>query len=183
MILISLGANIAAPDGTPPLLNCQRAAAALDALPGLHLRGLSRWYTTAPVLPAGAPAQPRFTNAVAHLCAEPGAGIDPAVLLQQLLALEARFGRVRQAPHMPRPLDLDIVAIDDLVRAAPDPVLPHPRAHLRAFVMVPLAEVAPGWVHPGLGQSVAAMIAALPAQQLQVLSSFAAVGPDPAPAQ
>ena len=169
MILISLGANIAAPDGTPPLVSCQRAVVALDALPGLHLRGLSRWYTTAPVLPAGAPAQPQFTNAVAHLAAAPGAIVEPAVLLQQLLALEASFGRVREAPHMPRPLDLDIVAIDELVRAAPDPVLPHPRAHLRAFVMVPLAEVAPGWVHPRLGQSVEAMIAALPAQHLRVL--------------
>ena len=169
MILISLGANIAAPDGTPPLVSCQRAVAALDALPGLHLRGLSRWYTTAPVLPPGAPAQPRFTNAVAHLATAPGARVEPAVLLQQLLALEASFGRVREAPHMPRPLDLDIVAIDELVRAAPDPVLPHPRAHLRAFVMVPLAEVAPGWVHPRLGQSVEAMIAALPAQHLRVL--------------
>ena len=53
MILVSIGANLPGPDGAPPLETCRRAAAALDALPGLRLRGLSRWFVTAPVLPAG----------------------------------------------------------------------------------------------------------------------------------
>ena len=57
MILISIGANLPGPDGAPPLETCRRAAAALDALPGLRLRGLSRWFMTAPVLPAG-PSRP-----------------------------------------------------------------------------------------------------------------------------
>ena len=100
---------------------------------------------------------------------EPGAAIDPAVLLQRLMALEAAAGRVRGAPNAPRVLDLDIVAMGDTVRRAPDPVLPHPRAHERAFVLVPLAEVAPGWVHPVLARSVEALIAALPAQDVRAL--------------
>jgi 2-amino-4-hydroxy-6-hydroxymethyldihydropteridine diphosphokinase len=172
MILVSIGANLPGPDGAPPLETCRRAAAALDALPGLRLRGLSRWFATAPVLPAGTPSaarQPAYVNAVADLAVEQGAAIDPAALLQRLMALEAAAGRVRAAPNAPRVLDLDIVAMGDLVRRAPDPVLPHPRAHERAFVLVPLAEVAPGWVHPVLGQRVEALIAGLAPQQVLAL--------------
>ncbi|HUB11874.1 MAG TPA: 2-amino-4-hydroxy-6-hydroxymethyldihydropteridine diphosphokinase [Acetobacteraceae bacterium] len=172
MILVSIGANLPGPDGAPPLATCRRAAAALDALPGLRLRGLSRWFATAPVLAEGAPpgAQPYYVNGMAHLVRAPAAAaVDPAVLLRQLMALEAAAGRVRGEVDAPRVLDLDIIAVDDLVRAAPDPVLPHPRAHRRAFVLVPLAEVAPGWVHPVLRQSVAALLAGLPAQELRAL--------------
>ena len=172
MILVSIGANLPGLDGTPPLETCRRAAAALDALPGLRLRGLSRWFATAPVLPAGASpaaAQPAYVNAVAHLAVEHGAAIDPAALLQCLMALEAAAGRVRGAPNAPRVLDLDIVAMGDAVRHSPDPILPHPRAHQRAFVLVPLAEVAPGWVHPVLRQSVETLIAALSAQEVRAL--------------
>lgn len=91
---------------------------------------------------------------------------DPAALLAALHALEAAAGRQRPFPNAPRTLDLDIVAIDDLRRSAPDPVLPHPRAHLRRFVLQPLADVAPGWVHPDTGRSVEDMLAALPAEDL-----------------
>lgn len=172
MILVSIGANLPGPDGAPPLETCQRAAAALDALPGLRLRGLSRWFVTAPVLPVGtkpAAQQPAYVNAVAHMVAEHGRTIDPAELLQRLMALEAAAGRVRDAPNAPRVLDLDIVAMGAQVRRAPDPILPHPRAHERAFVLVPLAEVAPGWVHPVLGLTVEALIAGLPAQDVRAL--------------
>ena len=122
MILVSIGANLPGPDGAPPLETCRRAAAALDALPGLRLRGLSRWFVTAPVLPARtspAARQPAYVNAVAHLVVEHGGTIDPAVLLQRLMALEAVAGRVRGAPNAPRVLDLDIVAMGELVRRAP----------------------------------------------------------------
>jgi 2-amino-4-hydroxy-6-hydroxymethyldihydropteridine diphosphokinase len=168
MILVSIGANLPAPDGASPLETCRRAAAALDALPGLRLRGLSRWYETAPVLAPGEPAgsPPAYVNGVAHLV---GAAVDPAELLAQLMTIEAAAGRVRGVRNAPRVLDLDIVAMSALVREAPDPVLPHPRAHQRAFVLVPLAEVAPRWVHPVLGQAVEALIAGLPDQGVRLL--------------
>ena len=171
MILVSIGANLPGPDGASPLETCRRAAVALDALPGLRLRGLSRWFATAPVLPARTPAgtQPCLCERRGPPDRRPAARWTPPLLLQRLMALEAAAGRLRSAPNAPRVLDLDIVAIGDLVRAAPDPVLPHPRAHQRAFVLVPLAEVAPGWIHPVLGRSVEALIAALPAQDVRPL--------------
>ncbi|WP_439597640.1 2-amino-4-hydroxy-6-hydroxymethyldihydropteridine diphosphokinase [Falsiroseomonas sp.] len=157
MILIALGANLPGPDGRDALATCRAAAAALDALPGLRLRALSRWYATAPVPPS--PGAPDYVNGMARLEPRPGATPpDPAALLAALQGIEARFGRVRPYPNAPRTLDLDLIDLDGLVRDAPDPILPHPRAHLRAFVLAPLADVAPGWVHPGLGATAADLL-------------------------
>lgn len=161
MILVAVGANLPGPDGTPPITTCRAAVAALDALPGLRLRGLSRWYRTPPMPPSG---QPDYINGVAHLTGP----TEPAALLAALQALETRAGRTRGTPNAPRTLDLDIIAMDTLVREAPDPILPHPRAHERRFVLMPLADVAPDWVHPVLAQTVAALIAALPDQGVRL---------------
>jgi 2-amino-4-hydroxy-6-hydroxymethyldihydropteridine diphosphokinase len=144
-ILVAIGGNLPAEDGTPALEICRAAAAALDALPGLRLRGLSRWYETAPIPPSG---QPDYVNAVALLTGD----IDPARLLAALQEIEARGHRIRSTPNAARTLDLDIIAMGDLVRRMPDPILPHPRAHERAFVLVPLTDVAPDWIHPVLGR-------------------------------
>jgi len=95
---------------------------------------------------------------------------DPAALLAALQAIEARFGRVRPYPNAPRTLDLDLLDLDGLVRAAPDPMLPHPRLHQRAFVLAPLLDVAPGWRHPRLGLKAAELLAALGPQEVQALS-------------
>jgi 2-amino-4-hydroxy-6-hydroxymethyldihydropteridine diphosphokinase len=156
MILIALGANLPGPGGATPRQTLTCAAGELAAIPGLRLEALSRWWRTDPVPPL--PGAPVFVNGVARLSGT----ADPAALLARLHAIEARHGRVRGEPNAPRTLDLDIIAIGGLLRDAPDPVLPHPRAHLRRFVLAPLADVAPGWVHPRLGQGIAALLAALP---------------------
>jgi 2-amino-4-hydroxy-6-hydroxymethyldihydropteridine diphosphokinase len=162
VILIAIGANLPGLDGAPPIETCRRAAAALDALPGLRLRALSRWYETAPVPPSG---QPSYINGLAHLVGK----ADPADLLAALQAIERTHARRRGERNAARTLDLDIIDLDGLVRDAPDPVLPHPRAHERAFVLCPLAELAPGWVHPRLRRPVEDLIRALPPQEFRPL--------------
>ncbi len=138
----------------------------LDSLPRLRLIGHSRWFESAPVPPSG---QPPYINGVASLRFDAGDTPDPAALLACLMDIETSCGRRRGAPNAARTLDLDIIGIGDLIRAAPDPVLPHPRAHLRAFVLAPLLDVAPDWVHPVLGRSAAALLAALPPQAIRPL--------------
>lgn len=162
MILVALGANLPAADGGAPLDTCRAAASALDGLLGLRSHGVSRWYESAPVPPSG---QPPYVNGVARLDGE----ADPAALLAALHAIEARAGRSRGVPDAARTLDLDLIAVGGLVRAAPDPVLPHPRAHLRAFVLAPLRDVAPGWRHPVLGRTVEDLLAGVRGQSIRVL--------------
>jgi 2-amino-4-hydroxy-6-hydroxymethyldihydropteridine diphosphokinase len=171
MVLIGISANLPGPDGASPLDTARRAAAQLDALPGLRLRALSRWYLTEPIPPSG---QPPYLNAIACLITEPTATEpDPADLLGWLQAIEVQAGRVRGEPNAARTLDLDIVAMGEaggMVRSAPDPILPHPRAHLRAFVLVPLIEVAPDWTHPVLRRRAHDLVRALPPQEIRVVS-------------
>jgi 2-amino-4-hydroxy-6-hydroxymethyldihydropteridine diphosphokinase len=158
VILVAIGANLPGPDGAPALESCRRAAAALDGLPGLRLRSLSRWFATA-AWPTGTGA-PDYVNGVALLQPRPGAPApDPAALLGLLQGIEAAFGRVRPYPNAPRTLDLDLVDLDGLVRQRPDPVLPHPRMQDRAFVLAPLCDLAPGWRHPLLRRSAAELLA------------------------
>lgn len=149
-----------AESGSSPLQTCQAAAAALDSLPGLRLLALSRWYQTVPVPPL--PGAPLFVNGVARLA---GRAADPARLLAALHAIEDRAGRQRPYLNAPRVLDLDLIDLDGLRRDTPDPVLPHPRAHLRRFVLQPLLDVAPCWVHPVLGRSAACLLAGLPSDE------------------
>lgn len=168
MILVALGANLPGPDGAPAIETCRRAAAALDALPGLRLRALSRWYATAPIPPT--PGVPDYINGVALLEPRPGAAApSPEALLAALQGIEAGAGRVRPYPNAPRTLDLDLLDLDGQVRAGPDPILPHPRLQDRAFVLAPLADIAPGWVHPVLGRRAAELLAGLGPQEVRLL--------------
>ena len=160
-IYVAIGANLPGPDGRPARSSCAGAVEALRGLPGMRLVGVSRWYATRSI-PAGAPD---YVNGVVWL----DGGVDPGWLLARLQAIEAKGGRVRGTVDAPRTLDLDIVAIGGMLRGAPDPVLPHPRAHLRRFVLEPLAELAPGWMHPRLGLSCAQMLRNLPEQGVRLL--------------
>ncbi len=156
-IVIAIGSNLAGPFGSP-VETCRRAVVLLAALPALRQVGQSAWYDTEPVPRS---MQPNFINGVATFVPLV-VDLDPARLLGMLQRIEADGGRTRGTPDAPRTLDLDIVTIGDVVRETPDPVLPHPRAHTRRFVLEPLRDVLPGWRHPVLRSDVDAMIAALP---------------------
>lgn len=162
MILIGLGANLPGRAGEPPRATCEAALAAL-ADRGVVVSRRSRWYESAPVPSSD---QPWYVNGVARLEFGAEDALDPAALLTLLHAVEADFGRVRGVRNAARILDLDLLAYDDLVRAGADaPTLPHPGLHERAFVLLPLAEVAPGWRHPVSGLTVEALIDRLPDPQ------------------
>ena len=154
MILVAIGANLPDAAGRTALDTCRWAAAELDRLPGLRVVALSRWYETAPVPPSG---QPPYVNGAARLDGQ----AEPAALLAALHAIEAQAGRVRSVPNAARVLDLELLAMGGLVRDAPDPVLPHPRADRRAFVLLPVRDVAPDWRHPRTGATMEAMLAAV----------------------
>lgn len=159
MILIGVGSNIPGPQGATPRQNCHQALKVLaDA--GLTIARRSRWYRSSPV-PSS--SQPWFINGVAAVEA---AGVEPEPLLELFHEIELDFGRRRASANAPRPLDLDILDFAGRVSGPNDAVmLPHPRMHLRAFVLVPLSEIAPDWCHPVTGENVFDLIAGLPDDQ------------------
>ncbi|MEC4814808.1 MAG: 2-amino-4-hydroxy-6-hydroxymethyldihydropteridine diphosphokinase [Scytonema sp. PMC 1069.18] len=108
---------------------------------GITIQAQSSWYKTAPV---GGPSQPDYLNGCAILEVQ----LNPQKLLETLLQIEQEFGRVRQERWGPRTLDLDILLFDDLILETPDLQIPHPRMTQRAFVLVPLSEIAPDWIEP-----------------------------------
>ena len=137
---VALGANLGEAETT-----VRAAIAALGRLPGTQLVAASSLYRTAP-LEVPEP-QPDYINAVARLATT----LTPHALLDELLALEARFGRVRPYRWAPRALDLDLLLYGELVLASSRLTLPHPRLHRRAFVLEPLLELDSFLEAPGLG--------------------------------
>ncbi len=159
MILIGLGANLPSPRYGGPREACEAALVALGAA-GIRIERRSRWYRSAPVPPSD---QPWYVNGVAEL----GPGPAPAALLALLHRIEAEFGRIRRVRNEARVIDLDLLAYDERVSPLGErPVLPHPRLSERGFVLLPLAELAPGWRHPVSGLGVAELIRRLPPAQV-----------------
>jgi len=148
-VFLGLGSNLG-----------DREAALEGALERLAVRGFrvtrrsSLWLTE----PVGGPPQGWFLNAVA----EGETALRPEALLEACLATEREMGRVRAERNGPRTIDVDILFFGDERCASPGLVIPHPRLHERRFVLEPLAEIAPRFVHPALGLTVREMLARCP---------------------
>jgi len=157
-LFIGLGANLR-PDGfATPQAGCEAALAMLDQL-GVTFVALSPWYESAPVPPSD---QPWYLNAVA----EAATAYDAEKTLGLLHQVEAHFGRVRTVRNAARVLDLDLLDFGGEIQESENLTLPHPRAHERAFVVMPLRDIAPDWVHPKTGQHIAELIELLPSDQI-----------------
>ncbi len=158
-VYIALGANLDHPVWGPPRQALEAALAELGRR-GVTVRRVSRWYRTAPV-PAS--DQPWFVNAVAEIDTD----LDADALLALLHAVEAQFGRVRTVANAARLIDLDLLDYRGVTTPGGPgrATLPHPRMGGRAFVLDPLADLAPAWRHPETGQPLAALRAALPPGQ------------------
>jgi 2-amino-4-hydroxy-6-hydroxymethyldihydropteridine diphosphokinase len=161
MILIALGANLPSPAG-PPEQTLKTALRQLAAR-SITIVKQSGFYRSA-AWPD--PNDPSFVNAVAAVKTD----FDPAALLSVLHEIEAAFGRQRGKPNAPRTLDVDLLDYDGRIEDGP-PQLPHPRMDARAFVLVPLREVAPNWRHPVSGHGVSDLIEKLPAGGIERLAS------------
>lgn len=152
MILVALGSNLPSVYGSPE--QTIRSAILAIGLRGIDVVKSSRIWITEPVPKSD---QPLYRNAVIAVDTD----LTPDALLGQLHAIEADFGRIRLVRNEARPLDLDLISYNDEILNG-DVEIPHPRMHDRGFVLIPLSEVAPNWIHPTLKKSVWDLVGALP---------------------
>lgn len=138
-VFVALGSNLA-----DPVAQLAAACDEIGRLPQTRLLGRSSLWRSAPV---GYLDQPDFVNAVAEV----DTTLEPDALLEQLLEIERRHGRVREFANAPRTLDLDIALYGERRIDTPILTVPHPRMHERAFVLLPLHELAPDLSIPGYG--------------------------------
>ena len=146
MILIAIGSNLPHPVLGTPVEVCLTALETISKR-GCEVTGCSRWYRSSPIEATG---QPDYVNGMISV----QSSLSPPALLRELHKIEAGFGRRRTVPNAARILDLDIIAYHEVIsKGDPPPILPHPRMSKRAFVLLPLLDIAPDWVHPESGMA------------------------------
>lgn len=139
---IALGSNLG-----DSLKTLESSLAVINSTPGINLEAVSSWYRTQPI----GPPQPDYLNGCAILNVQQ----TPEELLALLQAIELQFGRVKNEKWGARTLDLDIILYDDLIINTPNLTIPHPEMTKRAFVLVPLAQIAAHWQEPKTGKAIA----------------------------
>ena len=143
----------------------ERSLNVLNLIPGIALKTVSSWYQTKPV---GTPhPQPDYLNGCALLSVEQ----TPEELLTVLQATEIQFGRVNKGTLQARTLDLDLLLYEDVILETPDLTIPHPRMVERAFVLVPLAEIAPDWIEPRSRNKIAQLLANVDASGVKLYTN------------
>ncbi len=148
-IFISVGANLKRDKNLSLVQNCLYGLNQLHNY-GIHLKSISKWYKTEPIPVSD---QPWFANAVINV----STSMEPKETLLKLHEIEKSFGRKRKLKNEPRTLDLDIIDFEGFVKKS-DPILPHPRMHLRHFVLLPLFQLEPNWEHPVFKENISSLI-------------------------
>ena len=156
-LFIGLGANLTPAGYNNPREGCEAALTTLGS-EGIFLEKISNWYESAPVPVSD---QPWYLNAVALATTN----VDATMALAALHRIESQFGRVRGVRNGARVLDMDLLDFAGERAQNPSLILPHPRMHERAFVLLPLRELCPDWSHPVIGVSIDDLIAQLPPRQ------------------
>ena len=158
-IIIGIGGNINSKDGSHPVEVCNNAIKSLKDY-SIQVEKQSKWYITEPIPKSD---QPNFFNCVAIASTKK----NEYEVLQSLHEIEAKFGRKRNQINEARSIDLDLIDYSSKILQNEKIILPHPRAHLRKFVMGPLGEINPKWTHPILKVNVSQILKSLNKQKLE----------------
>jgi len=158
---IGLGSNLGDSEAI-----LEAAVETLEGRSDIRLTARSHWYETKPVLPSESQTIPQRNYLNGCILAE--VQLTPWDLLNTLLAIEAQFGRVRRERWQPRTLDLDLLLYNHLILNTPPLCLPHPRMNERAFVLVPLAEIAPDWIDPISGKAIGDLVQTVDCSEVRV---------------
>ena len=144
--VIAVGSNLNSPEGFSPIKNCNNAINELSKF-NINIIKKSSWYLSEPIPKS---TQPKFYNLAVLCCANHG--VDKILNIIQIL--EKKYGRIRIFRNMPRCIDIDIISFNKNVKNSLLLTIPHPRMHLRKFVLLPLLEIDPNWIHPLLKKNI-----------------------------
>ncbi len=161
-IIIGIGGNINSEDGTHPIKICNKAIRLLQKY-SIEVKKQSKWYNSEAIPKSD---QPNFFNCVVTASTK----LNEYDVLKYLHEIEAQFGRKRNKINAPRSIDLDLIDYSNKVLNNKNLVIPHPRAHLRKFVIGPLAEINPYWIHPILKVNVLDILKKLDNQKIEEVS-------------
>ena len=161
-IIIGVGGNINSDDGSHPIETCNKAISLFQKY-SIKVKKQSKWYNSEPIPKSD---QPNFFNCVVIASTK----LNEYDVLKYLHKIEAEFGRRRNKINAPRSIDLDLIDYSNKVCKNNKLIIPHPRAHLRKFVMGPLAEINPDWIHPILKVNVLDILKKLEKQKLEEAS-------------
>ncbi len=161
-IIIGIGGNINSDDGTHPIKVCNKAICSLQEY-SIKVKKQSKWYNSEAIPKSD---QPNFFNCVVIASTE----LNEYDVLNYLHKIEAEFGRKRNKINAPRSIDLDLIDYSNKILNNKNLIIPHPRAHLRKFVIGPLAEINPYWIHPILKVNVLDILKKLDNQKLEEVS-------------
>ena len=163
-IIVGIGGNLFSKEGLHPVQICQEAIKLLKPM-SIIVEKQSSWYRSDPIPKSD---QPKFFNSVLVASTI----LNELDVLNSLHVIEKKFGRIRKNINEARIIDLDLIDYSSTIHDSKDIILPHPRAHLRRFVMQPLYEIEKNWIHPILKTSVAEILNQLDQQELELFSEF-----------